>query len=129
MSVRRRGASLDDIRNRIKTIGVRAAIETAARGADSLTTQALSDFDSGRNAYGDPRPLGTRGPVTLVRTGRLRGLFGFASSGTRLRVVLNTPYAKYMVGRFGILPAGRSAIPARWRDLLQQALRDSGVSA
>jgi len=111
-----RGTSLRDIKDRLHRHGVLTAQEVAARVAPMIESMAHADFDAGRNCYGDVRALGKYGPVTLRRTGRMRASFGFDAVGSTIRSRLLANYAKYMIGRFKILPIGdRTAIPVKWR--------------
>lgn len=118
-----RGVGLRDVAKRVHGLGAVAAQSVASQAAPLLTTQARSDFDAGRTVYGTVRPSGVRGPVTLVRTGATRSTLGFSAQGTRMRVVLSTRWAKYLVGRFRILPIGdRSAIPPAWKKAIDGAV-------
>lgn len=101
---------------RVRSLGVVAAQSVARTAAPALTSAALADFDGGRTAYGTPRPVGANGPVSLVRTGKTRSTIRFTAQGTALRIVLGTRYAKYLIGRYNMLPSGgRKAIPRAWR--------------
>ncbi|OFV81995.1 MAG: hypothetical protein A2Y78_00225 [Acidobacteria bacterium RBG_13_68_16] len=114
-----RGPSMREIQASIKRLPITVAHEVATRGAPALTARLQADFDSGRTAYGQPRPLTSAGRVPdLVETGRTRAELAFDSAGTVLRVKLGTPWAKYLI-RFGILPSGaRAAMPTAWRKAL-----------
>lgn len=119
--VTRKGPSVSDARRAIQALPVKAAIAVAAATAPALNAQVQSDFGSGRTAYGEARPEGTHGPVTLHKSGRLQALLRFAATGTQLRVILGgLRYAKYMIGRFKVLPPGRAAIPTGWKRLISQ---------
>lgn len=121
MALRGNVKSLRELEKRLRRVGSHATgARIAQLGAVALTKQAQSDFDSGNDAYGGARPDGVRGPVTLVRKGTLRSFLKFAATGLRMRVVLAVPYAKFMIGRFNVLPRGGSAIPAKWSSELKR---------
>lgn len=86
----------------------------AELGAKALTARMQSDFDAGETAYGDSRPDGFHGPVTVVKSGKLRSYLSFAATGRRIRCVLAVPYARFMVGRFKVLPSGSASLPYAW---------------
>lgn len=103
-------------------MGAVSASRVAREVAPALTAAARAAYDSGTTVYGGARPSGVRGPVKLVRTGALRSMIAFAAIGSLVRAVLAVPYARYMIGRFGIMPSGdRSAIPPAWRALIRNA--------
>jgi hypothetical protein len=119
--VRIRGAGLEKYRKRLLAHGVLVARNVAEQATPALNREMHSAFDGGRTAYGAPRPLGKTGrELSLVRTGRTRATLRFDNVGSLLRVKLTTPYAKYLVGRFSILPRGQEGLPASW----QRALRE-----
>ena len=89
----------------------------ARKTAPSLTGYATSAFGSGRTVYGDARPRGVDGrSLTLVRPGpdggATRATLRFVSIGTIVRCVLGTDYAKYLIGKYRILPMGE--MPSSW---------------
>jgi len=108
-----------------KQAGVVVAQEVAARAAPKVTALALAEFDAGRTAYGDPRPEGVDGrELTLVRTGATRAALRFAAVGTVIRCVLGPRYARYLVGKYRILPSGQQSVPFRWRRAISDVARD-----
>jgi hypothetical protein len=95
----------------------------ASKTAPKLTTNANSAFTSGRTVYGQTRPPSTSGqPLTLRRTGATEATLRFVAIGTIVRCVLGTPYAKYLIGNYRVLPMGR--MPVQWsrdiNDLVQR---------
>lgn len=85
----------------------------ARKTAPTLTTNATSAYASGRTVYGAPRPKGANGqPLTLRRTGATEATLRFVAIGTIVRCVLGTPYAKYLIGNYRVLPMG--AMPVSW---------------
>ena len=76
--------------------------------------------------YGDARPKGVDGrPLTLVRTGRTRSMVRFSATGTIVRAVLAVPYAKYLIGKYEILPNGR--LPSTWRKTITRVVGESVI--
>jgi hypothetical protein len=124
-SVKRHGRDLRAFAKGLRALPRVAAVKVAQRAAASLTGALTGSFDSGLTAYDEPRPLGSRGNrLTLRQTGRLRSLLRMVYDGsTRLRAALTVPYARYQI-RFGVLPRGGDAMPAKWSRLLE---RDTGA--
>ena len=118
--IKRKGPSIRAIKQRLDDTRIEVATEVARQSVGAVNAIARSDFASGRNCYGEARALGRNGNVvSLHDTGRLGREFGFEQIGTSLRMEIAIPYAKYMVGRFEILPIGdRSAIPIRWKRVI-----------
>ncbi len=120
-----RGGSMRDVKGRIAKLGVVAARRVAETATPMLTSAVRSDFDAGRTVYGAPRPVGRRGPLSLVRTGATRATLGFSAQGTTMRAVLSTRWAKYLIGKYRILPIGdRTAIPAKWKRAIDAIVSD-----
>lgn len=65
--------------------------------------------------YGPARPRGVDGQrLTLEKTGRTRGSLEFAATGRDIRLVRLPNYARYLIGRYDILPNG--PLPVSWRE-------------
>jgi hypothetical protein len=91
------------------------AQRVAAKVAPELTDQARASFAAGQTVYGDSRPAGVDGaPLTLERTGATKASLRFVSVGTIVRASLGTPYARYLIGKYKILPSGNAAMPVEW---------------
>ncbi len=98
------------------------AIDVAAKVAPSITALARASFDGGRTAYGDARPAGVHGnALTLVKSGDTAATLNFVAIGTKVRAVLGTRYAKFLIGKYGILPSG--ALPFAWADDIDATAR------
>ncbi len=103
----------------------------AQQAAPLFTQLARETFDAGKNVYGQPRPLSVKGEqLTLVASGETRDSIKFVANGTTVRCVLGPKYAKYLIGKYGILPSGdRAEIPAAWSRALglivEQAVRNA----
>lgn len=106
-------SSLRALKSRIKNLPLSVAHDVAQRAAPVLTSATRGAFDSGRSVYGEPRPLGVDGrQLDLRRTGATAAQLRFVSNGTIVRCVLGPSYARYLIGKYGILPNG--PLPADW---------------
>jgi len=128
------GRPVKGLQKHLQGLARTVAADAAGRIAPAVTAIARADFGAGRTVYGDRRPLGVRGnALSLVRSGRVRGGLRFAATGARLRCVLPTDYAKFLVGRYKVLPHG-DHLPASWKrtidahiaGALEAFARDSG---
>lgn len=113
-------STLKGLNAKIRQMPLSIAHEVAQRSAPVLTGEAQNAYATGRTVYGDARPLGVHGnELTLVRTGLTLSTLRFAATGTIVRCVLGPKYARFLIGKYGILPNGNAAIPARWTALLR----------
>jgi hypothetical protein len=91
-----------------------------------MTSLAETAFNSGRTVYDAPRPVGVDGrPLKLRRTGDTEKTLRFKADGRIVRCVLGTRYAKYLIGKYAVLPMGR--MPARWQARLVDLVADAKV--
>ena len=60
--------------------------------------------------------------MSLVQSGVTRSSLRFVAVGTIVRVALGTKYAKYLIGKYKILPSGNAPIPAKWRESLEKVI-------
>lgn len=110
-----------DLRQKMRKAPVLLAIGVAKRTAPLLTKFARSDYDSGRTVYGGTRPLSTQGEkLSLDATGDTRRQLTFKATGTQMRVALGPKYAKYLIGKYDILPNG--PMPAKWASEIGRAV-------
>lgn len=119
--------------------------------ASALTVLARDSFANKVSVYDDPREHKTEKrkfkkrtykgrsssgkrkgltPLTLVVTGATRSHVTFKTDGTRrVRAELSTKYSKYLIGKYGILPCSRAAMPSKWsmkiRDITAYAFREA----
>ncbi len=116
--VRGSTSTLRKLSKTLRSISAVAAVKIAKKAAPPLTGEFAGDFDAGLTAHGDPRPLGVEGnALSLVQSGDTRRDIKFTSDGgTKIRAVLGTKYAKYLIGKYGILPSG--TLPTEWQKLL-----------
>lgn len=91
------------------------AQKVAERAAPALTSLAQRTFDASENAYGEAWVPGKGGKrVTLRRSGSLFKFIRYVALGTKLRVALGVPYAKYQVGKRPIFPRQDSELPEEY---------------
>lgn len=63
-------------------------------------------------------------PLDLYETGKTRETLKFVVDGTIVRCRLGPRYAKYLIGKYKILPIGdRTAMPTAWRFALGELVR------
>lgn len=103
---------------KLKRLSVVAAQKIASKAAPALTAAAREAYTGGVTVYGGARP----GGVSLMRTGATLGALAFVAIGRRVRVQLGTRYAKYLIGKYAILPSG--SLPAAWLDDLRGCVND-----
>ena len=93
----------------------RVAAKVAQRAARAVTEMARADYTSGNTCYGDDRS----GDVSLVRTGATLATVRFEALGQMMRCVLGTPWSKYLIGKYRILPHGGAAMPTKWFEAIR----------
>lgn len=107
----------------LRSISKVAAQRIAARAAPVITAMAQGAYAGGATVYGDARPAGVHGnALDLHVSGAVQGSVRFTAIGTVLRAVLSTRYAKYLVGKYRILPMG--ALPVAWSAELGRIARE-----
>ncbi len=108
--------NVNDLRklgSRLQKFPTSVAHNVAQQSAPTLTALSQRAYDSGQTVYGDARPDGTGGQaLDLVQTGLTKATLRFTAVGTIVRCVLGTRYAKYLIGKYRILPMG--AMPTAW---------------
>lgn len=108
----------------LQKMPTQVAQEVAKRGASAITTRAQATFDSGRNVYGDPFPDG----VDCYDSGDTRSFLKFTSDGgTKIRASLGTSYAKYLIGKYQILPIGNAQLPVAWLNVLAEITKQEAT--
>ena len=110
--------SLRRLAKSLKAMPTRVAQEVATDVAPVLTTLAVTAYSSGRTVYGDARP---GGDLDLFVTGKTLAHVRFVAIGTVVRCIIGTPYAKYLVGKYRILPMGK--LPVAWSETIGAAVR------
>jgi hypothetical protein len=96
----------------------------ARKTAPALTQKANAAFSAARTVYGDTRPKGVDGrTLTLQRNPpATAATLRFVAIGTIVRCVLGTDYAKYLIGKYRILPMGE--MPVSWSQQLKEYVEE-----
>lgn len=111
--------SLKDLGRKIQGLPVQVQERIAAKVAPQLTTLAEASFARGEDPYGATWQEGADGrPVTLEKTGRLKGGLKFVAIGRRVRAKLGAHYAKYQVGKRRVLPPNGRPLPVAWSEAI-----------
>jgi hypothetical protein len=123
---RRRGkSSTQNLRlfnKELRGLGRDIAIEVAAFAARQLTFLARDSYGKGETCYGDPRPEGVNGPLDLIESGLTFSHLQFVSDGgTKIRASLLGRYARFLIGKYRILPIGNAALPVKWNQAIRNA--------
>jgi hypothetical protein len=112
------------LQKNLRKLPITIAHDIAQRAAPKMTDLTRGDFDAGTTVYGQPRPRGVDGaPLDLERTGATRRALMFTATGMIVRAVLGTKYARYLIGKYDILPNG--ALPVKWRAELQKLVSET----
>jgi hypothetical protein len=114
--------SINRLKAAIKELPLRIRHAVANDAAEILSARMRESFDAGQTVYSTPRPLSVDGkPLTLVKTGKTKGQLFFVAIGTILRAQMPTRYAKYLVGKYKVMP---QSLPVAWRGELEQLVRE-----
>lgn len=123
MALRGNPARLKDFSRSLSQLSTTLAQNVARDAGPVLTQLAGQAYDQGRTVYGESRPLGVNGnALTLERTGATRRDTRFTSVGTVVRCTLSTKWAKYLIGKYSILPNG--SLPRDWSRKLTDVARE-----
>lgn len=127
MSLKGDTRSLHSLKRALKKLPISASARIAARSAPAMSQLAGQAFDAGQSVYGPARPRGVDGQaLTLEKTGRTRASLEFRATGRDIRLTRLPEYARYLIGRYDILPNG--PLPTSWRermtDIAAQVLHD-----
>lgn len=97
----------------------RVAEICAEEAAPAITSLAHQTFRAAEDAYGVPWRAGSDGkPVSLYKSGALFAKLVYVSIGTKIRVKLGVPYAKYQIGRRPVFPTQGGALPTAYQETL-----------
>lgn len=113
------------LRSRLQELPRTLAASVATRAAPVLTGLTQDAYASTHDVYDQPRPVSEvdRKPLDLRRTGDAQRALTFVAIGTLVRVRLGTPYTKYLIGKYRILPNG--FLPQTWRDRLGALVQET----
>lgn len=105
----------------LRALPITLAAAVAEKAAPAMTELTTSAYDGGKTVYGDARPKAeSGGNLDLEESGDTRAQVRFVRIGTIVRCSLGTLYAKYLIGKYKILPNG--PVPAVWRAKLDAIL-------
>jgi hypothetical protein len=111
--------SINSLKKALRNLPITATARIAARAAPAMSTLAQDAHASGKTVYDRPRPLGVDGDeISLERTGATRRALNFIATGRDIRTAALPRYAKYLIGKYDLLPNG--PLPASWRERLQE---------
>lgn len=121
-------ASLGRLRRALAELPVTVAHDVARRAQSELDALTQQAWDAGRDVHGNPRKEGADGSALDLRdSGALRGGLEFVAIGSQVRARLNQPYARYVIGRYGVLPSGH--MPIDWQLALERLVHAAKAGA
>ena len=127
MGLRGNLSQMRDLKRRIAALPTTVAHDVASRAAPAMTGLTRDAFAAGESVYGDARPPAVGGgALTLRKTGATERELRFVSVGTIVRCVLGPKYARYLIGKYAILPMG--ALPSKWSARLRKIVDETAVS-
>jgi hypothetical protein len=111
--------SINSLKRALRSLPVTSVAHIASRAAPAMSGLAQDSHASGKTAYDRPRPLGVDGEkLDLVRTGATRSALEFIATGRDIRTTTLPRYAKYLIGKYDLLPNG--PLPVLWRERLRE---------
>lgn len=110
--------SINALKKALRRLPVTSVARIASRAAPAMSALAQDAHASGRTVYDRPRPRGVDGDsLSLERTGATRAALQFVATGRDIRTAKLPRYARYLIGKYDLLPNG--PLPAAWRERLQ----------
>ncbi len=119
-------ASIKDFSSKLRELPRVVAQKVATAAAPLLTEAAQATFAAGEDPYGvswDPGAKGQR--VDLRETGSLAKYIRYVAVGTKLRVALGVPYAKYQISKRPVFPKQGAPLPKSYADALAKITADT----
>lgn len=114
-------ASLRKFSQTLRSLPRVVAQKVTTASAPAITDAARSTFDASENPYGIPWSPGVDGQkVTLRKTGALARYVKYVGIGTKLRIALGVPYAKYQLGKRLVFPRQGAVLPAAYLRTLSE---------
>ena len=122
-SVRKFAASL-------RKLSQTLANRIAERAAPVITEFAQTSFESSTDPYGVAWVPSVDGKtVTLRDTGSLSKFIRYVAIGSKLRVALGVPYAKYQIGLRPVFPAQGKPLPPNYSETLAKIAAEEIAAA
>jgi hypothetical protein len=109
---------LRNLAKRLRGLPKVVAQRVARRVGADLSIETLRAYHGGRSVYGDARPAGENGALTLIKSGKTLASLRFQAVGTRVRASFGTAYARFLIGKYRILPMGE--LPAAWSKAIRE---------
>lgn len=101
------------------------ATRVAEASAPAISKLAAASFASSEDPYGVPWAPGADGEkIKLRKTGALARFIRYVAIGTKLRVSLGVPYAKYQIGKRPVYPRQGSPLPTEYARTLERTAVD-----
>lgn len=110
----------------LRRLPIFAALRIAREAAPVLTSYARETYNQSQTPYGvpwDPSVDGHR--VTLKKSEKLFSTVYYVAIGTKLRVKLGVPYAKYQIGKRAVFPTQGRELPKKYVDALAKISADA----
>lgn len=121
VSLRGNTATLSRFEAALRRLPRVLAQQVAAAAAPEITKFAKASFDASADPFGAPWDPGVEGQrITLRKGGALEKQIRYVAIGTRLRVALGVPYAKYQIGRRPVFPRAGLVLPIDYVRTLEQ---------
>lgn len=119
-------SSLAKLQANLRALPKRLAQEVARRAAPVLTSFAEQSFSGSEDPYGAPWAPGAEGQrITLRETGSLAKFIRYVAIGTKLRVALGVPYAKYQIGKRPVFPRQGAPLPGQYSQAMKSLAADT----
>lgn len=114
--------TMNKLKAAIKTMPQRMRTAVARDAAGYLDIEVRRQFNAGATVFDTPRPLGVDGQtLALVKTGSVQKSLGFNAKDARISAVLSQRYARFLVGKYRILP---QKLPAAWAEYLTKLVQE-----
>jgi hypothetical protein len=111
--------SINSLKRALRSLPVTSVARIAARAAPAMSELAQDAHASGKTVYDRPRPRGVDGDaLSLERTGATKRALQFVATGRDIRTAALPRYARWLIGRYDILPNG--PLPSAWRERLRE---------
>lgn len=119
MAIDARGLrSIRSLKSALQRLPITATARIAAGAAPAMSELAQGAHASGKTVYDRPRPRGVDGDaLSLERTGATQRALRFIATGRDIRTTQLPRYARYLIGKYDLLPNG--PLPQAWRDRLR----------